>query len=403
MINYSYNFLCACIIDQLMKSIKSINLFVYLLFEIERIRSVFSFVLNSLYLFKFNSYENVLFFLVHYNRDNELTSNEGGQLSNSKCSGHSSNRCTNNINNNNGNNNNNVGGPLMTGGSPHLNGQSSIGNNVRGMAAARAPTSSSSSSSSNLNVFSGNESTSASCNPLTSMLSTSNSFNQFSGGMDLGYEIYPSSTWDLDADPSWGQQTERPESRISARSNSRPNSQPAPVSPSSQGNFTANSNVAAASHCSPMQAFSPSSAHNNGRSFSNPFPFSPLQDHQTGTPNTNGGVGGSLAKRLDEGKTEAKPDTQNCAVSTESGRLRDLLTKGGSAPSSDDNQDSANNSSSDNSNKHKILKGLLKEADDDDHNSNDNDKIRNTNNSMVKSNNDHSKSSGGNNMLLQVN
>ncbi|XP_046605208.1 nuclear receptor coactivator 1 isoform X2 [Neodiprion virginianus] len=346
--------------------------------------------------------------------DNELTPNEGGQLSNSKtCSGHSSNHCTNSSNNNNGNNNNNVGGPLMTG--AHHNGQSS-GNTGRGLAAARAPTSS---SSSNLNVFSANDT--SSCNPLTSMSTTSNSFNQFSGNMELDFELFPSTTWELDSGHSWG---DRSDSRASGPTNSRPPSQPAPASPSPQGSFSVNSATGATSHCSSMRAYSPTSVHTS-RSFSNSFSFSPLQETQTavtGTPssaNTNGGGGVLANKRLEESKgcppaTPANvdtnksqhsaapaPDTQNCAVSTESGRLRNLLTKG--ASTSDENQDNTNNTVSDNQNKHRILKTLLKETDDEDlHLDIDNKKVRPSNSGISKSSTDHSKTSSGNNMLLEL-
>ncbi|XP_046737417.1 nuclear receptor coactivator 1 isoform X8 [Diprion similis] len=347
--------------------------------------------------------------------DNELTPNEGGQLSNSKtCSGHSSNHCTNSSNNNNGNNNNNVGGPLMTG--AHLNGQSSC-NTGRGLAAARAPTSS---SSSNLNVFSANDT--SSCNPLTSLSTTSNSFNQFSGNMELDFELFPSTTWEpLDSGHSWG---DRSDSRASGPTNSRPPSQPAPASPSPQGSYSVNSATGATSHCSPMRAYSPTTVHTS-RSFSNSFSFSPLQETQTAvtaTPssaNTNGGGGVLANKRLEESKgcppvtpvnvdtnksqhsAAPAPDTQNCTVSTESRRLRNLLTKG--ASTSDENQDNINNTVSDNQNKHRILKTLLKEADDEDlHLDIDNKKVRPSNSGISKSSTDHSKTSSGNNMLLEL-
>ncbi|XP_046605216.1 putative uncharacterized protein DDB_G0291608 isoform X9 [Neodiprion virginianus] len=151
----------------------------------------------------------------------------------------------------------------------------------------------------------------------------------------------------------------------------------------------------------------------------------PLQETQTavtGTPssaNTNGGGGVLANKRLEESKgcppaTPANvdtnksqhsaapaPDTQNCAVSTESGRLRNLLTKG--ASTSDENQDNTNNTVSDNQNKHRILKTLLKETDDEDlHLDIDNKKVRPSNSGISKSSTDHSKTSSGNNMLLEL-
>ncbi|XP_046411089.1 nuclear receptor coactivator 2-like isoform X7 [Neodiprion fabricii] len=228
-------------------------------------------------------------------------------------------------------------------------------------------------------------------------------------------------TWELDSGHSWG---DRSDSRASGPTNSRPPSQPAPASPSPQGSFSVNSATGATSHCSSMRAYSPTSVHTS-RSFSNSFSFSPLQETQTavtGTPssaNTNGGGGVLANKRLEESKgcppaTPANvdtnksqhsaapaPDTQNCAVSTESGRLRNLLTKG--ASTSDESQDNTNNTVSDNQNKHRILKTLLKETDDEDlHLDIDNKKVRPSNSGISKSSTDHSKTSSGNNMLLEL-
>ncbi|XP_046737418.1 hypoxia-inducible factor 1-alpha isoform X9 [Diprion similis] len=151
----------------------------------------------------------------------------------------------------------------------------------------------------------------------------------------------------------------------------------------------------------------------------------PLQETQTAvtaTPssaNTNGGGGVLANKRLEESKgcppvtpvnvdtnksqhsAAPAPDTQNCTVSTESRRLRNLLTKG--ASTSDENQDNINNTVSDNQNKHRILKTLLKEADDEDlHLDIDNKKVRPSNSGISKSSTDHSKTSSGNNMLLEL-
>lgn len=354
---------------------------------------------------------------------------EGGQLSNNKvCSGHSSNRCANNSNNNNGNNNNNVGGPLMS--VAHLNGQVS-GISARGITATHTAATSSNSIAFSAAGSSGSGS-GDSCNPLTS-LSTSaggNPFNHFSGNMDLEFELFPSSTWDLDSSAGW---VDRPESRASGPPNSRPSSQPAPTSPSPQGTF---SNSAVAPHCSPLRPFSPTTV-NAAHTFSNSFPFSPLQEStQTSTlsnnapsasgVNTNGsGNGGSNAntttvKRPDESSKSGCPtnsgsstmdsatvrtasntavtsiENQNSVVSTESGRLRNLLTKGPSA--SEDSQDNTN-SDSDNKNSHRILKILLNQQDEDDYHSEH--KVRTSPSNMPKPSIEHSKSYG-NNMLLQV-
>lgn len=362
---------------------------------------------------------------------------EGGQLSNNKvCSGHSSNRCANNSNNNNGNNNNNVGGPLMS--VAHLNGQVS-GISARGM--ATAATSSNSIAFSTGGAGGGGSSGgggggSDSCNPLTSLsTSAANPFNHYSGNMDLEFELFPSSTWDLDSSAGW---TDRPESRASGPPNSRPPSQPSPTSPSPQGTFSNSALM-------PMGSLSPSTVC-VAPTFSNSFPFSPLQETtQTATlsnaASTNGsgsasgsgissgigGVGNNIAtttvKRTEENsksgcstsnnsgsgamdnaitRTSSTAVTaietqNNSVVSTESGRLRNLLTKGPSA--SEDSQDNTNNDS-DNQNKHRILKILLNQQDEDDYHSEH--KVRTSPSNMPKPSMEHSKSSLGNNMLLQV-
>lgn len=378
----------------------------------------------------------VVLFLVH-DRDNDLTPIEGGQLSNNKvCSGHSSNRCANNSNNNNGNNNNNVGGPLMSA-VAHLNGQVS-GMSSRGLAGTSSHIGTAGATSSNSIVFSAAES----CNPLPS-LTTSNPFNHFSGNMDLEFELFPSSTWDLDSSSGWA---DRPESRASGPPNSRPSSQPAPTSPSPQGTF---SNSAVAPHCSPLRAFSPTSA-NAAHTFSNSFSLSPLQESTSSLTNSaasssvsaNGAAPGLTPKRQDEGKSTATGcpttanqsviegnngrtnpasvagtpavaqaptaaqttatvvETQNSVVSTESGRLRNLLTKGGSA--SEETQDNTSNDT-ESQNKHRILKILLNQQDEDDFHPEHNNKVRTSPSNMPKPSMEHSKSSLGNNMLLQVN
>ncbi|XP_031827579.1 uncharacterized protein LOC116424817 isoform X3 [Nomia melanderi] len=358
--------------------------------------------------------------------DNDLTPIEGGQLSNNKvCSGHSSNRCANNSNNNNGNNKNNVGGPLMS--VAHMNGQVS-GISGRGLAGT---SSHSAATSSNSIVFSAAES----CNNPLPSLSTSNSFNHFLEKMDLEFEFFRSSTWDLDSGSGWA---DRPESRASGPPNSRPSSQPAPTSPSPQGTFSSNSAVAP--HCSPLRAFSPTSG-NAAHTFSNSFPFSPLQESQTSSLTNSAassvsanGAAGLTPKRQNEGKTgcsttnqsameatnarnNATPvsavataagqasaasatvvETENSVVSTESGRLRNLLTKGASA--SEDSQDNTNNDSN-NQNKHKILKTLLNQQDEDDFHPEHNNKVRTSSSNVPKPSMEHSKSTHGNNMLLQ--
>ncbi|XP_076378438.1 uncharacterized protein LOC117223279 isoform X9 [Megalopta genalis] len=358
--------------------------------------------------------------------DNDLTPIEGGQLSNNKvCSGHSSNRCANNSNNNNGNNKNNVGGPLMP--VTHLNGQVS-GISSRGLAGT---SSHSAATSSNSIVFNAAES----CNNPLPSLSTSNSFNHFLEKMDLEFELFRSSPWDLDSSSGWA---DRPESRASGPPNSRPSSQPAPTSPSPQGTFSSNSAVAP--HCSPLRAFSPTSG-NAAHTFSNSFPFSPLQESQTSSLTNSAassvsanGAAGLTPKRQDEGKTgcsttnqsameaanarnnatsvagtataggqssaaSATIETQNSVVTTGSGRLRNLLTKGASG--SEDSQDNTNNDSN-SRNKHPILSVLLDQQDEDDFHPEHNNKVRTSPSNVPKPSMEHSKSTLGNNMLLQL-
>ncbi|XP_031827590.1 uncharacterized protein LOC116424817 isoform X8 [Nomia melanderi] len=91
-------------------------------------------------------------------------------------------------------------------------------------------------------------------------------------------------------------------------------------------------------------------------------------------------------------------ETENSVVSTESGRLRNLLTKGASA--SEDSQDNTNNDSN-NQNKHKILKTLLNQQDEDDFHPEHNNKVRTSSSNVPKPSMEHSKSTHGNNMLLQ--
>jgi len=254
--------------------------------------------------------------------------------------------------------------------------------------------------------------------------------------MDLEFELFPSSsTWDLDSSAGW---TDRPESRASGPPNSRPPSQPSPTSPSPQGTFS-NSTLMPIDRLSPNPVcIAPT--------FSNSFSFSPLQETtQTATlsnaasnvsSNGGGGVGGSgissgvgnvggntatTVKRTEESNKSGCPtsnsggggamdnartsntvvtavETQNnSVVSTESGRLRNLLTKGPSA--SEDSQDNTNNDSD--NQKHRILKILLNQQDEDDYHSTEH-KVRTSPSNMPKSSMEHSKSSLGNNMLLQV-
>ncbi|XP_043275329.1 nuclear receptor coactivator 2-like isoform X12 [Venturia canescens] len=430
--------------------------------------------------------------------DNDLTASEGGQLSNNKmCSGHSSNRCASNSNNNNGNNNNNVGGPLMSIG--HVNGQ------VSGLSGGRSGgvgITSSCTTSSSVSVVGGGGCVGSSgggngagttnstisfgsvdnSNNSIGSLIPNNQYNQFTSGMDLGFELFPSSTWDLaGSSNAWPTNDNRPESRDSGcggQTISRPPSQPNVQTPSPQGTYSSSNTAIIPSHRSPMRPYSPSinvnvATHN----FSNSFPFSPLQESQSGMSNTsvpivnanganpagaavlpgssgpssvpgppnptgnglpgtstsasnsiipgNNIVGPSTSKRHEDNKnsnnsstpmnihgnvshdvnnptshsSQACHETQNSVVPTESGRLRNLLTKRTSV--SDDNQDTSNNDN-DNQNEHRILKILLNQPDEDDYHSEHSNKLRTSPSNLNKSNVEHPKPSLGNNMLLQL-
>ncbi|XP_066596112.1 nuclear receptor coactivator 2 isoform X2 [Prorops nasuta] len=313
---------------------------------------------------------------------------EGGQLSNSKVNSGQFSVRANNSNSNPGKNNNNVGGPLMG----HVNGQV---NNLAGRGGHAGSSSSSSSSFSN---------------PEPTGLSTTSLFNNFTGSMDLEFEFFPSSAWELEGG-SW---PDRPESRASQQ-NSRPPSQPTPASP--QGTAAFSSNTATL-----PPAFSPS----NAATFSNPFPFSPVQESSMASAATPAGSTSTTTTTLqsngqqtlaalpppkdksstslaDNSRTSVPStaasalDGQNSLVSTESGRLRNLLTKG----SNEDSQDNTSNDC-DNQNKHRILKILLNQQDDDDYHPEHSNKMKASPSSMPKAGIDHTKSSLGNNMLLQL-
>ncbi|XP_044595965.1 nuclear receptor coactivator 3 isoform X2 [Cotesia glomerata] len=236
--------------------------------------------------------------------DNDLTPNEGGQLSNSKvCSGHSSNHCANNSSNNNSNNNNNVGGPLMS--VVHVNGQVS-GMNSRTTNNQSVPFGTSTTTTTTTT-------TSDSCNSL-GPATTNNPFNNYSN-VDLELEFFPNSSWELDSSSGCADNTiTRPESRNTGPSNSRPPSQPAPSS-SPQAAFTTNSTVT--SHCSPLRAYSPTTMI-GAHSFSNSFSFSPLQDSPTSLLSvpgvTNGGGNGNTSASTSASGTSIGKDTRGCST-----------------------------------------------------------------------------------------
>ncbi|KAK0179922.1 hypothetical protein PV327_005620 [Microctonus hyperodae] len=349
---------------------------------------------------------------------------------------------------------------------------------------------------------------------------TSNPFNHFSTNVDLEYELFPNSSWDLDSNSGCGGDT--PESRNNPTSNSRPPSQPAPnaAASSPQAPYTTNSTVT--SHCSPLRAYSPSSMI-GAHSFSNSFPFSPLQDSQQSlisgagtinsgssssgagtsvgsigkdargcpTPNHSGienigTIGASSSSSSSSSTTTsistattttsvstssstssavaaatstistsgtstsslsgtitataaattttssssitpaslsvapttnllttAESQSNNLNTAGDSGRLRNLLTKGVNVNSGDDTQDSASvsggggggsssNNDTENQNDHRILKILLNQQDEDDYHSEHSGKVRPNPNAIPKPPSDQNKSSLGNNMLLQL-
>lgn len=387
---------------------------------------------------------------------------EGGQLSNNKvCSGHSSNRCANNSNNN-GNNNNNISAPLMSVAhlNGQVSGISARGMTATASHAATSSNSAVFSTASTNNAGSGTGSTGS--DPLTSLsTSTSNPYNHFSGPMDVEFDFLQSN-WEslVETGPGWTDRPEsRASGPPNSRPPSQP---APTASPSPQGATFSNSAVPShcspLSHpFSPVNAghafsnsfpFSPlqetastlsgnaasSIGANGGSSGGNgsgktggtngnvaTTTIKKEEASKSGCPNNNSVGGGSNSGNsgaggggnsgsgttMDSatGKTNnsnnavtAVEAQNNNVVSTESGRLRNLLTKGPSA--SEDSQDNTN-SDADNQNKHRILKILLNQQDDDDYHSEH--KVRTSPSNMSKSGNmEHSKSSLGNNMLLQV-
>lgn len=324
------------------------------------------------------------------NRENELT--EGIQLlNNSKlCSNHLNARSlgSNAPGSGNSNNNNNVGGPLMSVTASQLNGQAG--------ALSNSSSSSSSSSTSGRNSVTGYPGAGSSSGTTdgTALLGSSTShFNQFNPtSMDMDFDLFPTSSLDMDGSSGfYFSDAVRPESRTSQASGSqmqtgqagsRPPSQPNASSASPQGG---QASVAVPAHCSPLRAFSPSTAH----AFGNSFSFSPLHESQTAslgsTPSGNLQQPSPLEQQRSIGPVQVKQEhdqqqqqqSQSSLVSTESGRLRNLLTKG-SSTSDDSCQDNAtagcpgqSATDADKSGQNRILKILLNQQDEDDYHSSD--------------------------------
>ncbi|XP_015108589.1 nuclear receptor coactivator 2 isoform X6 [Diachasma alloeum] len=246
---------------------------------------------------------------------------------------------------------------------------------------------------------------------------------------------------------------DRPESRNTVPSNSRPPSQPNPTSPSPQSTYTSSSAVAV-SHCSPLQAYSPSSMM-GAHTFSNTFPFSPLQESSSliggvingkdtvgGTSNASGQSGtaslsapstppitscttisvtsgtsssttastqSTLTTMTSSAVTPATIPTTNLITtvdnsslgSGDSGRLRNLLTKGVSA-SSEETQDMANSETEMQNQNNRILKTLLNQQDDEEYPCENPVKLRSSPSVQSKPIAELSKSTLGNHMLLQL-
>ncbi|XP_076378437.1 uncharacterized protein LOC117223279 isoform X8 [Megalopta genalis] len=110
-------------------------------------------------------------------------------------------------------------------------------------------------------------------------------------------------------------------------------------------------------------------------------------------------VAGTATAGGQSSAASATIETQNSVVTTGSGRLRNLLTKGASG--SEDSQDNTNNDSN-SRNKHPILSVLLDQQDEDDFHPEHNNKVRTSPSNVPKPSMEHSKSTLGNNMLLQL-
>ncbi|XP_008209567.1 nuclear receptor coactivator 2 isoform X3 [Nasonia vitripennis] len=370
-------------------------------------------------------------------RDSDLNL-EGGQLSNNSklCSGHSSTRSANNSSNSNGNNNNNVGGPLMSVAGSQLNGQLS----------SSSPSAGSRSSLTSTNAGTGypGSSGSDSSSAVNAVSSVANAaYNHFNpSGMDLGFDLgFPHSSLELDSStPYWACEPVRSESRTSQVSvqSQHQQQQHGPGSrPPSQPNATASSASPAAvvpAHCSsPLRAFSPNAAN----AFSNSFPFSPLQESQSASlggastpssvqppqlqhnqpsPMDHRSNGPSQLEPAEQQQQQQQSQPQQ-QVSTESGRLRNLLTKGSSA-SDDSCQENASTQPGGGqagpeadkpSQTNRILKILLNQQDEDDYHSSEHagpKAMRNSPGQQVQpkhSPHEHKPNVGpSNNMLLQL-
>lgn len=247
------------------------------------------------------------------------------------------------------NNSGGVGGPLMT----------SVLNGTRNGGPAS----------------SANDVTNTSTN--TTLLNTNSSFTTFPLDSEFNFDIFPTSTWELESSTTWNET--RPESRQSVTSVSTPTPRP-PSAPAYS--------PAATVPQSPLAQFvtqpSPTTVPNPptpANPYSSNFPFSPLTE--------------SNFQMEEQKDTKGNVLEESSPVTTESGRLRNLLTK---PPNS---MDSSNDSES--KNKNRILKGLLNQQDEDENKNDSRSSPRGLGNRSGPS--DAAKvaaAGGGNNMLLQV-
>ncbi|KAL3282539.1 hypothetical protein HHI36_005719 [Cryptolaemus montrouzieri] len=211
-----------------------------------------------------------------------------------------------------GNGNNSVGGPLMT----------SVVNGTRNTAPVGVGSDSSTTSSTN-----------------TLLNSNATSYTPFNIDSDFNFDMFPSSTWELDS--GW------PEPRPDSRQSVTPVSTPTPRPPSNPA-FSPVTSLAQ----SPLATFvaQPSPTIPNPSTPANPynnnFPFSPLAEQNYASE--------------EQKDTKANVLEEASSMMADSNKLRNLLTK----PPNNPVVDSANDH--DNRNKNRILKRLLKQQDEDD-------------------------------------
>lgn len=213
-------------------------------------------------------------------------------------------------------------------------------------------------------VSSGSDSSTASAN--NTLLNTNSTFTSFQLDNEFNFDIFPTSTWELESSAAWAET--RPDSRQSVT----PVSTPTPRPPSAPAYSPSATSVAAQSPM-PQYVTQPSPSVPNPSTPGNPFfQFSPI-------------TGDFQMEEQKDTKVNVMEETSSIANST---KLRNLLSQPQNNP-----VDSANDT-----NKHMILKGLLKQPDEDEH--------MNENRSSPRGRNSLSgpseKNSNNNIMLIQV-